>query len=356
MLQRGTIMTTALAIIALSVLAAAVPQRMAHADIFSGKTVTMIIGSASGGPTDSSGRLVGRFLARYLPGAPSVVVQNMPGASGVTALTYFVQQTRPDGLTVFMGANSVVDPVVYRRAKAQYDAKTIRMAGGVGLGGTLMFISQEAEKRLYDKALAPVIVGNSGTHVAPGTQPAMWGIEYLGWNARWVVGYPGIPELMLAFDRGEVDLASTADLTLLRERLKGGRLKVLLQGGSLQNGKLVGRPEFGDVPIFRNMMNGKITDPTAQKAFDYWVAGSNIDKWLGLAPLTPDAILAIYREVFRKFAADREFMESGEKLSSGFSVAAAEDVETFVRVLADTPQEALTYLTDLMRKQGLRVQ
>ena len=350
------IMTAGVAIVALSALAVAVPDRTAQAEIFSGKTITMVIGSAPGGPTDASGRLVGRFLARYLPGAPAVVVQNMPGAGGVTALTYFVQRTRPDGLAVYMGANTVIDPVVYRSAKAQYDTKKIRMAGGIGLGGTLMFISQAVEKRLYDKSVPPVIIGNSGTHPAAGMQPALWGIEYLGWNAKWVVGYPGIPELMLAFDRGEVDLTSTSDLTLLRERLKTGRLKVLLQGGSLENGKLVGRPEFGDVPIFRDMMDGKITDPTAQKAFDYWVALSNVDKWLGLAPKTSDETLAVYRDVFRKFSADKEFMDSGEKLSSGFSVVAAEDVETFVRVLADTPPEALTYLTELMRKQGLRVQ
>jgi hypothetical protein len=331
------------------------PTGMAQAEIFSGKTVTVLIGSAAGGPTDASGRLVGRFLTRYLPGAPAVVVQNMPGANGVTALTYFVQRTDPDGLMAYMGANTVVDPMVYRTAKAQYDPKTIRMAGGIGFGGTLMFISQEAEKRLYDKSLPPVIIGNSGTHPAAGMQPALWGIEYLGWNAKWVVGYRGMSELLLAFDRGEVDLTSTSDLTLLRDRLKTGRMKVLLQGGSVENGKLVGRPEFGDVPIFRNMMEGKISDPTAQKAFEYWVALSNVDKWLGLAPKTPDDTLAIYRDAFRKFAADKEFMEFGQKLSTDFSVLAADDVETFVRVLADTPPEALTYLTDLMRKQGLRV-
>jgi hypothetical protein len=94
----------------------------------------------------------------------------------------------------------------------------------------------------------------------------------------------------------------------------------------------------------------------AQKAFEYWVALSSVDKWLGLAPGTSDEILASYRDAFHKFSADPEFVELGDKISDGFSPVEAADVEAFVRTLAETPPEALNYLSDLMRKQGLRAQ
>lgn len=323
---------------------------------FQGKNITMIIGSRPGGGTDASGRAVAQFLGRYLPGSPNVIVQNMPGASGITAVNHFVHRTQPDGLTVIMGSNSIVDPVIYRNAKAQYDPTTIRMVGGIGRGGTVMFIAPGAEKRLYDKSQPPVVIGNIGPLPRAGMQPALWSIEYLGWNAKWVAGYPGSQDVMLALDRGEVELSATSNIFLIEERLKAGTLKILFQTGALEGGKIVGRDEFGDAPIFLNQIKGKITDPVAQKAFDYWLALSSVDKWLGLAPGTPDEILQVYRAAFTKFSVDKEFLELGDKISDGFGPIAADDVEAFVRTLATTPPEALTYLTRLMQKQGLRVQ
>jgi hypothetical protein len=186
-------------------------------------------------------------------------------------------------------------------------------------------------------------------------QPAVWSIEYLGWNAKWVAGYPGSNEIMLALDRGELDLSSTSNIFLIEDRVKAGTVKILFQGGQLEGGKIVGRPEFGTTPIFLQQMQGKITDPIAEKAFAYWVALSSVDKWLGLAPGTPDDILATYRAAFKKFSADPEFLAVGEKISDGFAPVDATDVEEFVRTCAETPPEALNYLSDLMRKQGLRI-
>src|ERR1700751_4776159 len=77
---------------------------------FKGKTITMLVGSEAGGGTDAAGRLIAIFLKKYLPGEPTVVVQNMPGASGMTELNYFVRRTQPDGLTVSMGSISTIDP------------------------------------------------------------------------------------------------------------------------------------------------------------------------------------------------------------------------------------------------------
>ena len=271
-------------------------------------------------------------------------------------MNHFVHRTQPDGLTVVMGSNSILDPVIYRNSKAQYDTRSIRMVGGIGRGGTVLFITKDAEPRLYDRSASPVIIGSIGPVPRAGMQPAVWSIEYLGWNAKWVGGYPGSNEVMLALDRGELDLSSTSNIFLIQDRLKSGKVKILFQGGQLEAGKAVGRPEFGDAPIFLEQMQGKITDPVAQRAFDYWVALSSVDKWLGLSPDTSDEILGTYRAAFKKFSSDPEFLEAGDKISDGFSPVEPADVEAFVKTLAETPPEALNYLSDLMRKQGLRVQ
>src|SRR5438128_326217 len=76
---------------------------------FEGKTITMIIGFAAGGGTDAYGRLVAAFLGKYLPGSPTVVVRNVPGADGVTAMNYLVQQVAPDGYTITTASSTSAD-------------------------------------------------------------------------------------------------------------------------------------------------------------------------------------------------------------------------------------------------------
>src|SRR4029453_15676821 len=72
----------------------------AETAFYQGKTLTVLINFAAAGPTDIEGRLVARFLGRYLPGQPSIVVQNMPGAGGVTGTNYLGEIAKPDGLTM----------------------------------------------------------------------------------------------------------------------------------------------------------------------------------------------------------------------------------------------------------------
>jgi tripartite-type tricarboxylate transporter receptor subunit TctC len=71
-----------------------------EAPFYRGKTLTVLINFAAGGPTDIEGRLVGRFLGKHLPGQPAVIVQNMAGAGGVTGANYLGEIAKPDGLTL----------------------------------------------------------------------------------------------------------------------------------------------------------------------------------------------------------------------------------------------------------------
>src|SRR5262249_42108548 len=128
------------------------------------------------------------------------------------------------------------------------------------------------------------------------------------------------------------------------------------QTGTLENGRMVGRPEFGNAPLFPAQMAGKISDPVAQRAFEYWAALDAGDKWLALAPGTSDSVLDAYREAFGRMAVDREFLQRGQKISDDFTPLSAHDVESIAQTLADTPPDAIDYTKSLMRKQGIRVQ
>jgi hypothetical protein len=279
----------------------------------------------------------------------------MPGGNETIATIHLMNRTQPDGLTLLVASSTPVDPLVFRTSATKYDPKKLVMIGGVGRGGTIIFVTRDAAERLYDKSSKPVVIGSAGLIPRTAMQPALWGIEYLGWNAKWVAGYSGTNETMLAFDRGEVDMTSTGNIFQIRDRLETGKLKIVNQSGMLVDGKLVGRPDYGGAPLFSKQMEGKISNPAAQRAFQYWLALNNLDKWVGLAPNTADDIVKVYRAAYAKVASDREFVEAGEKIGEGFAPTTAADVESSVRTLADTPQSALDYIRSLMRSQGLQI-
>lgn len=318
------------------------------------KRLSMIIGQTAGGGTDVTGRLVARMLSWHLPGQPNIVVRNMPGAGGVTALNYMVHQTPPDGETIAFGANGVVDPFNYRKPQATYDPLTFQYIGGVGRGGQFLVIHKNALPRLYDKRKPPVVMGSVGNMPRSGMQVTAWCIEFLGWNAKWVTGYRGTNELMLALQRGEIDITATANFYQVEEMVRSGNFAVVIQSGTLLNGKIAPRPEFADIPVFPIAMQGKIADPIARQAFEYWLAINTMDKWLGLIPGTPAAITNTYREAFAKTVASAEFVEQGAKVSGDITPMTHEDVEGLVQKLAATSSEGINYINTLLRKQGLQ--
>jgi tripartite-type tricarboxylate transporter receptor subunit TctC len=321
-----------------------------------GKTVTLIVASAAGGGTDAYGRLAGIFLEKYLPGAPSVVPRNIPGADGLTAMNYVVQQVAPDGHTIVVAANTMADPLNYRKPQSQFNPVEFVVIGGAGRGGEVLLINKDADKRLLDKNAAPVVMGSLSGIPRSGMQMTAWGIEFLGWNAKWVIGYRGTNELMLALERGEIDMTSTGNLFLIQKLIEGGKFKILAQSGTLKNGVLSARPEFGESPLLTKMMEGKIKDPLASKAFEYWSNIAVTDKWLALPPKSPKAVADVYRDAYAKMMQDAEFIDRGKKISDDFVPLSAPEVETLIHKLGSLPNEATEYMTVILRKQGLDVQ
>ena len=319
------------------------------------KRLIMLIGSETGGGTDTTGRLITPYFIKYLPGNPSIVVQNMPGAGGIAAQNHFVTQVKPDGMTMTTGASSQVDPLLYRKANAGYDPTKYAYVGGVGRGGNFLLVNKESEPRLYDRSKEPLVMG-SNSAPRTGVQMALWGIEYLGWNARWITAYRGTNDMFLALERGEIDMTATANYFQVEKALATGKFKVIAQSGSLEDGKIVPRPELATTPIFSDLMQGKIKDKLGEQGFNYWLSMSAMDKWVALPPGTPEKIVATYRNAFRKIAADTAFVSEGKKMSEDFTPMTPEDVQNLVDTVGATTPEAIDYITALMRKQGIRVE
>lgn len=319
---------------------------------FKDKTVTMIIPTTAGGSTDLAARLFARFFAVHLPGKPTIIASNIPGGHGVSALNYMVQQAKPDGLTVTMSSNSQVDPITYRTPQAHYDPAKFDIVGGVGIGDNVMVIRADALPRLYDKSKKPVAMGSVAGVPRSGMRMTVWGIQYLGWNAKWVVGYPGSTDLVLALERGEVDMTSFPRFYMVDKLTDTKKYKIIYLDGLNEKARPSGRADADNAPLFTKAMSGKITDPKVEAAYEYWRA-SSIFKWIALPPGTPNAIRDAYRAAFEEMTKDPAFRAQAEKTIEGFTVISPQEMEKMIRDLAATSDEALSTMDALMREQGL---
>jgi tripartite-type tricarboxylate transporter receptor subunit TctC len=269
------------------------------------------------------------------------------------ALNYFVQQVAPDGLTVTTGGGPSIDPIRYRAPQSRFDPGKFEFVGGIGRGGSVLVVRAAAEKRLYDRSTPPVAVGIAGSAPRSGQLMAAWGIEFLGWNARWIAGYRSTQALNQALHQGEIDMTATSTLLSLKSGVDDGTFRIVLQSGGLQHGKRVPRPEFATIPILADQLTGKVVTAIARQSFATWQAVLLTDKFLALPPGTPPGIVAAYRSAYRKIVDDPEFNARGRKLSEVFEPMTAEDVNSLVKDIVDTPMEATDYVNSLLRKQGL---
>ncbi len=117
------------------------------------------------------------------------------------------------------------------------------MIGGVARSGSLLMIRNEARPRLTNRSAKPVVVGDSDG-IRTWIAMTVWGAEYLGWNLRWIYGYPGSRELQLAIRQGEIDMWSTANVKLVKDLQREGVVQIVCTDEDQR------REDFPDAPSF----------------------------------------------------------------------------------------------------------
>jgi hypothetical protein len=336
------------ALVTVAVVALGFPAFGAEPVSFEGKTIKLIIPSTPGGGTDTAARLIGRFLSTHLPGTPSILPQNMPGGGGVTSLNYLSQQAKPDGLTIVVSSSTEADPLTYRTQQAKYKPAQLGIVGGFALGEQLLVIRNEALPRLLDKSQPPVAMGNNAGQPRRGMRMKLWGSLFLGWNAKWVNGYPGSNDLLLALQRGEIDMTAFGSEFLRDKVLDPAKYTILYSDGISKSGGPSGRADFDAAPKFVAAMEGKIADPRIRAAYDYWRA-SFFFKWVALSGSTPKPIVETYRAAFIKLNSDDEFKKMAENLMPGFALIPGPEMAKAIADLDATTDEALKTTDELLR-------
>ncbi len=319
---------------------------------YQGKTIEIVAATAPGGGTDTSARAVAAYLPRHIPGNPKIIVRNQAGAGGVVATNSFYAKAKPDGLTLIHGSDTLIGAQQRRRDIVQYDLLKMVLIGNMGGPGPVFAIRKDALKRLKDPSAPACIVGTREGEEAWEVIPLL-GKEFLGWNIRWVPGYGGTSEIVLAVRRGEVDMfGDSQNIKLLVEE---GVMEPLAQVGVYQGGKFVRRADFSQVPTFEEVLGDKKPTGIPWQGFLCAVGPAAVFKWTAAPPGTPDNVSKILIDAYAALKQDREAMDMLTKsFAEVFEISAGKDTESLMRAAVEAPPEAVDYIEGLLKKFGVK--
>jgi tripartite-type tricarboxylate transporter receptor subunit TctC len=221
------------------------------ADFYRGKTVNVLIGVGVGGEYDLQARLVARHIGKHIPGNPTVVVKNMPGAGGIVAGNHLYNAAERDGTVIACVQNNVPFEPLYGTKQAQYDATKFNWLGSPSTEVALITVWHTTPVNTVEDAKTYELkLGSSGANSTPSFY-ARLASEALGVKIKLVVGYPGQNEALLAMERGEIDGYPSAFYnSLMATRptwIKEKKVKLLVQFGAAKESALPDVPFAPDL-------------------------------------------------------------------------------------------------------------
>ncbi len=350
------------AVIALcAALAASTAPTRAEEPFYKGKRLTVLINFAAGGPTDIEGRLFAKHLARYVEGAPNIVVQNMDGAGGIVGAKYLGEVAPRDGTmagyftgTAFMYA---LDPERFR-----VDFKTYQFVA-IQPGTTVHFVRTDVApgmKAPRDIAKAQGLIVGGLSVDTPKDLRLRLAMDMLGVPFKYVTGYRSSPAARLAFQRGEINFFSESPPSyrgvVEPSMVKTGQaIPVFFDAGYDGKTFFVPDPVKGlPIPMFHELYQEiKGTMPSGQ----FWdiykaiiAADGIIQRMIVMPPGAPPAAVEALRAAIRSVNADKAYAEEAEK-TFGFvpQWAAAADTPEVAQTALSVRPEVRGFLTDYMK-------
>ena len=332
-------------------LAAAIAPAQAQdaGDFYRGKTITIIAGSSVGGGLDVYGRLLSRHIGKHVPGAPGVVVQNMPGAGSLTAARHIYTIAPKDGLhmgIVLPGA--LLDPLLSAqdsggREAGAYDPTKFNYIGNGNAETIVCVVRRDAPVKhfseVFDKEL---LVGGTG----PGSSLVDYPVvtrNLINAKIRLIAGYKGSREVSLAVQQIEVQgicgLAWSSAKNQYPDIFKpDGYVKVLVQEDSAPH------PEVAalGVPLAIDF----VKDPVQKRALEVFYSQGVMSRPFILPPGVSAERVALLRKAFLAAMTDPELRTEVAKQKLDANPNTGEELQALINKLYATPRDVL----DLLRK------
>ena len=311
-------------------------------DTFAAKSVAMIIGFGPGGGYDLWGRTVGRHIGRHLPGAPTVIPQNMPGAGSYAAASYIFNIAPKDGSVLGIIARDAALGPLSGATGARFDPTRLSWIGTPTKETNVCVAYHTSQVKtvldLYDKQL---IVGDTGPGTGTRSYPKALN-ELLGMKFKLVGGFPASSDVFLAMERGEVEgICESLDSIKIRrpDWIPTRKISILFQGGAEPN------PELDGVPFVLDLaLTGE-----QRQAIEFLYAGQGIGRPFVAPPDLPPDRLKMLRDAFKATMTDPAFVAEAQKSKLDLEPEDGEHLAVLIAKIYATPKPIVDKITGMIK-------
>jgi len=304
---------------------------------YRGKTLTIVVGYAAGGGYDLYARILARHIGRHIPGEPTVIVRNVPGAGSRVAINQLYGETKPDGLTIATFDRDAYTSQLLKQAGILYDLRKLSWIGSASSELSVLQVRTDTGIRSPQDLFnlkSPLLVGDTGVGTSPYVQSR--GIEMaLGLQFKHVTGYKGSSEVAIAVERGEVQ-AVVGSINSLRTRrphwLKQGLIRIVLQMTEERS------PDLPDVPAAGELAR----DEKGRQLIRAAVAGNRWARPYAGPPGMPADRLQILRKAFAETLKDPKFLaEAKQQKLEIEEPMTGEQMAAMMKQIMEMPAEVL---------------
>jgi tripartite-type tricarboxylate transporter receptor subunit TctC len=308
----------------------------AAADYYAGKTIDFLVGAPPAGGYDIYARVVARHIGRHIPGRPSIVVKNMPGAGSAKAAQFIATIAPKDGTAIAgIMPGAIMGPLLDDRAEALFDPTKVLYVGTANSGTRVCVTLKGSKIRTFDDALREKAVfggvsTNDSTQEYGYLHKKTSGAQY-----DVVSGYRGTPDIALAMERGELDGVCGWDWSSFKSQkpdwLRDDKVNVLLQVSLEPHAELT---RMGVPTVWNYVKNAD-----DRKVVELVISQTVFHRSYIAPPGTPAEQLNILRTAFDATMRDKELIEDAEKLRIDIAPLSGDKVQELVQKLYATPKD-----------------
>jgi tripartite-type tricarboxylate transporter receptor subunit TctC len=322
-----------------------------QAPFYEGKTIRIVVGLPAGDAYDLYARMLAAHMAKYVPGKPNVIVQNMPGASSMITANHVYNIGKPDGLTIGSILPSLYFDQLLRRKEVQFDWAKFIYLGSFERSNNLLYMRADTPfKTVHDvtKASAPPKCGSTGTG-SPSYYLLRLLNDAIGTKFDIVTGYQGGQEIDLAVEKNEVQCrAFTITTFFAREPFhtwrKKGFVRVLTQTGKKRDARLA------DVPSVHELMEEYKTPESTRRLAALMLASGDFGRPIIATPGIPPERVKLLREAFAKTLKDPELLDEAKKKRLEIDPMPGEDLEALAKEVLAADKELIERMEKLLGK------
>ena len=314
------------------------PAAVSAADAFAGKNIDLLIGAPPGGGYDIYARTLARHVGRHIPGQPTIVAKNMPGAGSARAAGFISTIAPKDGTAIAaIMPGAVMGPLLDEKAEALFDPTKVLYLGTANSGIRICVSRKDSKIKTFDDALTQKaklggVSANDSTREYGYLHKKTAGAQY-----DVVSGYAGTAEIALAIERGEIDGVCGWDWASFKSQrpdwIKDDKVNVLLQVGLEPNDELT---RMGVPSVFKYV---KTEDD--RKVVELVISQQVFQRSYIAPPGLPAEQLGTLRSAFDATMGDKQFLDDAEKARLDISPLSGTKVQDLVQKLYATPKEVI---------------